>query len=515
MQSFIQKHSDKILGVLNGWDRLVFRGTLRAIAHLEGLRRFLWRAQILMKNWKAYTTETTAKVIVASQREAKQHGRAVEFLQSSKTNKEQRALAIAKRDGIEQGLICVLGCVEPCQTFEVHSSREKKRLELQPRTARCQFLYHYMIDPVFGFMNARIQTWFPFNVQICINGREWLSREMDRAGLGYVRRDNCFARIDDVAKAQELMDRQLQIAWPKELARIQGTLNPAHGSIFSVMPVDYYWSVYQSEWATDVMFRDSATLASLYRPLVRYGIDTFSSGDVMRFLGRNLRGGFEGEIVSDFKDRAEGVRIKHSVGENSIKAYDKQGSVLRVETTINNPRDFKVFRTKEGDKAGAKEWLPMRRGIADLHRRSEVSQAANERYLDAISAVDSATPLGELLATVTRPALWKGTRVRGLRPWAEDDLALLRAISRGEFCVNGFRNRDLRPILYSKPAASVKELRSQSGRVSRLLRLLRAHHIIQKLSKSHRYQLSDRGRQIATALIAAHDLSLKTISGAA
>ena len=515
MNAFIQKHSDKILGVLNGWDRLVFRGTLRQIAFLAGMKSFLWKRRVLLKEWKSYTAATTATVVEASEREARRLARPVEYLASSKVSKEERALKIAKRDGIEAGLICVLGSLEPCVSYEVHISRERKLLELRPRTSKCKFLYHYLVHPRFGLMNARIQTWFPFNVQICINGREWLSREMDRAGIGYERRDNCFARIDDVAKAQKLMDRQLEIAWPKELARIARMLNPAHRAIFEVMPIDYYWSVYQSEWATDAMFEDAAALAAIYRPAVLHGITTYSSGDVMRFLGQKIHGAFQGEIVSDFKDRAEGVRIKHRVGENSVKAYDKQGSVLRVETTINQPAGFKVFRTKEGDENGAKEWLPMRRGIADLHRRAEVSQATNERYLDALAAVDSATPFGDLLTRVSKATTWNRARVRGLRPWAEDDVALVRAVSRGEFCVNGFRNRDLQGLIFAKPPTSAKEQRSRSGRVSRLLRLLRAHGIVWKLPKSHRYKLSERGRQLATALLAAHDLSLEQINRAA
>lgn len=515
MKSFLQKHTDKIVGVLSGFDRLVFRGTLRQLAYLAGMKSYLWKRQVLLKDFVAHAKDATQDVIESSEREAKRLGRTVQFLQSSKTNKEKVALEIAERDGVTEGLICVLECVEPCVTYEVHKSRERKRLELQPRTSKCKFLYHYMVDPLFGFMNARIQTWFPFNVQLCLNGREWLSRAMDRAGRGYERRDNCFARLDDVAKAQKLMDEQLELAWPKELGRIARLLNPAHGRLFKGLPIDYYWSVHQSEWATDVMFRDAASLAPLYRPLAHHGIETFSSGDVMRFLGRKVHGGFQGEIVSDFKDRAEGIRIKHRVGENSVKIYDKQGSVLRTETTINDPRGFKVFRPKEGARDGEKEWLPMRRGIADLHRRAEVSQASNERYLEALAAVDTATPFGDLLLPVSKPVTWNGRRVRGLRPWAPDDLALLRAISRGEFCVNGFRNRDLQPLLFAKPAASAKEQRSRSSRVSRLLRLLRAHGLIKKLPRSHRYKLTDRGRQLATALLAAHDLSLEKLNRAA
>jgi len=515
MRSFIQRHADKIVGVLSGFDRLVFRGTLRRIAFAAGMRHFLWKRQVLLKDFAAYVQTVTQEVREASVATAKKIGRRVEYLPSSRTNKEEVALKIAERDGVSEGLICVLECVEPCMTFEVHRNREKKLLELRPRTTKCKFLYHYSIDRVFGLMNARVQTWFPFNVQVCINGREWLARTLDRQGVGYERRDNCFARIDDVEKAQTLMDRQLEIAWPKELARIARMLNPAHGRIFKGIPAGYYWSVYQSEWATDVMFRDARSLAEIYRPLVLHGITTFSSGDVMRFLGRKVTGAFQGEVVSDFKDRPEGIRLKHRAGENSVKVYDKQGSVLRAETTINDPSGFKVFRAKEGDSNGQREWLPMRRGIADLHRRAEVSQASNERYLEALAAVETSTPLGRLLGSVSRPVSWNGRRVRGLRPWAEDDLALLRAITRGEFCLNGLRNRDLQPILFEKAASTPEEQRRRSARISRKLRLLRAHGLIHKLPKSHRYRLSDRGRQLATAVLAAHELSLERLNKAA
>lgn len=87
-------------------------------------------------------------------------------------------------------MVCVLSCVEPCWSFEIHRNREKKKLELEPRYRKCLFLYHYWMHPVFGFLNARIQTWFPFPVQICLNGREWLARQM---GAARSRRSGCFA----------------------------------------------------------------------------------------------------------------------------------------------------------------------------------------------------------------------------------------------------------------------------------------------------------------------------------
>jgi hypothetical protein len=125
----------------------------------------------------------------------------------------------------------------------------------------------------------------------------------------------------------------------------------------------------------------------VFAPVQRIG--SFSSPDVMRFLGGKVHGHFKGEIVSDFKNRPEGIRIKHRVGRNSVKLCDKLGSILRAETTIYDADGIKVFRPKEGEPNGKPAWRPMRRGIADLHRRAEVSRASNQRYLDALAATDT------------------------------------------------------------------------------------------------------------------------------
>src|SRR5207249_5444386 len=327
--------------------------------------------------------------------------------------------------------------------FEIYRNKQTHKLEPVYRVRKGLVLYHYWIDPQFGWMNARIQSWLPFSIQVCINGREWLARIMDPHKISYRRHDNCFTAIDDVAKAQGLMNRQPRISWPKALQRIVRQLNPLHGQMFRGLGISYYWSIYQNEWATDVMFRKASDLAAIYPAMVLHGMRTFSSADVLRFLGRKVHGNFQGEITSDFKDRHEGIRIKHSVNTNSVKAYNKAGNLLRIETTMNDPGQFTVFRTAEGDRDGKARWRPLRRGVADIYRRAQVSQASNERYLDALASVDTSTPLGELIRDICRPTIYKDRPVRGLRPWSEPDLALFDAINRGEFCVNGFRNRDL------------------------------------------------------------------------
>jgi hypothetical protein len=397
-------------------------------------------------------------------------------------------------------------------TFEYHRSADPKERGLKLRPGKCLHIYKYYQHPTFGFMNARLQTWFPFNIQICLNGREWLAQQLSRRRSSFERADNCFTWIANPKLAQHLMDQQLQTDWQQALNAIARLLNPLHHGVFAPMPMDYYWSAYQTEWATDLLFKDQASLAEIYPALVRHAIEHFRSPDVLRFLGQKLNGNFKGEVTTSFKKRLEGVRVKHWVRGNSIKMYDKAGSVLRVETTLACPKDFKVLRPRHDEPQGKLEWRPLRKGIADMHRRAEVSQRSNERYLEALSAVDDTTSCSRIFDWVSRPVTDGGRRFRALRIGDTEDLALLEAISRGEFATSGFRNRDLRSLLDpASDKASKEQQRRASAKISRLLRLLRAHNIIKKVPKTHRYQLTVRGRLLTAALRATRDASIKQL----
>jgi hypothetical protein len=275
--------------------------------------------------------------------------------------------------------------------------------------------------------------------------------------------------------------------------------------------------VFESEWATDVMFKDRASLERLYPLLTRAAMEAFGAEDVLRFLGHcrdgNLRN-FQGEVTSDHRRREEGVRVKFRVKKNSVKLYDKW-SALRAETTINDPSDFMVYRPSQRDPNGTMRWQEMRKGVADLYRRSEVSQASNDRCLNALATLNTDSPLIELVRPVCRRREQGGRTVRALRPWSEPDAALLRAVNSGAFFVNGFRNRDLVERLYPKGFTDAAERRKASARVTRQLRLLRAHGIIKRVATTYRYQPTEQGRQILTAILQYQALTLQQIAKAA
>jgi hypothetical protein len=520
MKKFLNCHAGKILGVLSGFDRVRFRGTFRQYAHVAGMMSILSYLQVLLKDFHEFADNATARFRAGVEAVAQAAGRPVQYLANPQTDKEQLIAQLYREQGVEAGgLIAVLSTVECCQSYEIRRDRQRKQISLQSARRKCLHYYVYREDPLFGLTQVRMQSWFPFNVHIVINGREWLARQMDAAKVAYQRGDNCFLWIEDFARAQQLADRQLRTRWPQQLGRLLHHANPALRKLLPTVRIQPYWSAEQSEWATDMAFTSATALAALYPRLIQHAMTGFQSRDVLRFLGKRsfLKGqihpAFKGEVVSDVAARPEGMRIKHRAGGNSIKMYDKQGSVLRVETTINDARDLTAFRPKEGDPNGKRANRRLRKGVADLRRRAQLCQSANQRYLDSLAAADNSTPLKAFTDRLSRPAEQNGRRVRALNPLGPD-AALLQAISRAEYLVKGFRNADLRRRLYGADPEDLRERRRISARVSRLLRILRIHGLVKKIPHTQRYLITAFAQQCLPAIHAARDASLQKLTAA-
>jgi hypothetical protein len=516
-ESFLNKFGKHITAILCGFDRIRFRATQRLLFQPNSMESYLATCGVLIKQFKSFAEGITERVKTAAYEAAAAAGRPVQYLGGAGQDKETLAREMARQEGIREGLIAVFTAVEPCWSYSVRGDRMSKKIQLVLETRKCLHLYHYFQHRDFGLMHVRVQSWFPFTVDVCLNGREWLARQMDTAGLAYVQRDNCFTWVEDPAKVQGLLAEQLHTNWAEMLNALLKQAHPLHEEIGRPFHQAYYWSASQTEYATDVLFEEAATLARWYRPFLHHGMSTFKSIDVLRFLGHYVPASgripkrFRGEVTSSLKERPEGVRLRHTVNGNSIKVYNKQGSVLRVETTIVHPEHFKVYRPAEGDPEERLRWQKLRRGIADLWRRGEVSQGSNRRYLEALASVTGKTPLRDEAVIVCRPVKVEGRSYRALNPWAPADGALLEAVSRGEFMVQGFRNRDLRGLLYPRKATP-EEDRRRAGRVTRLLALLRAHGLICKISGTHRYQISERGRRIITALLSARNADVDQLT---
>ncbi len=497
MNDFITRHAEVIEGVVEGFDRIMFRGVLRSINYSQGLDRFLTAHGILLKDFGSFAERCTRELDARAKEIAAKSKRPYIYMQSPGVRKDEYAREIARRDGVHAGLICVLACVEPCVTADLRSNRDSGRLEVTYRMRKCRFFYFYWLDREFGLMHLRIQSWIPFDVQVCVNGRLYLAEQLRREGISFEQIHNALFAIGDVSRAQKILRRLETRNWGKFLKPLARRVNPLLKDLGLVGQFGYYWTVYQSEYATDVIFRSREALKKVYPCLCGHAIEHFSSPDVLRFLTGKARGPRPNEVTTAKQHRTEGVRLKHQVNENSLKMYDKEGIILRVETTINNPRRFQAPRHKNGRVA----WVKMSKGLRDMARRIQICRDANERYLEALAVVGDSTPSHEILDSVSRPVRKEKRQYRALRPIAPEESRLFQAILHGEHLLQGFTSRDIQRLLFSAQPTSPQEASRRRGRVIRHLRLLRAHQLIRKVPHRNLYRIVTHGHVLMTTAL--------------
>lgn len=495
MQSFVAKHADKITGVLSCFDRVILRGYL-PFCHAMALEGFLNHHNILLKNFKTFAPQQAERLKAHAQAFAQQAGRPYQYL-AKRTRKEELARRIAQADGVSAGLIAVFATLETCRSFRVAYGHGRPYLKSDFR--RCLVVYYYFLHPEFGFSHLKIETWFPFTMQVYVNGHEWLARQLDKKSIPYQRLDNAFVALPQAEAAQRLAEQFCRLKWPRLLSRWAQQINPLFADLLKGL--SYYWVVDQAEFASDILFHDRAALHQLYPRLLQHATLCFSAEDVLTFLGRKLSAAFAGEIINDCKMRWPAARVKHRMKENWLKMYDKHGRVLRIETVINRPREFRVRRWSVRRGQDVLAWFPLTKGVRYLWRYAEVSQQANARYLEALAVVDDPSRATRLLDQVCRRSNYCGRTRRALNPLNPEEQRLFVAVLRGEHALHGFANRDVAAHLVARLPLQPADKRRLSTRVSRLLQLLRAHGLIAKIPRSRRYRVTGKGNAVMSTAI--------------
>jgi hypothetical protein len=502
METFLSIHQDSVLGTLTTFDRMIFKGHLTMLYPKGAFARFLNRQGVLLKEFKPYVEGISQQLKRHAEELAQQAGRPYRYLEMAMTarngqGKEELAKQIAAEDHLSEGLICVFSTLEPCSTFTVRGNRQTQKLEVIRRRSKCLHFYFYYLDAELGFMHIRLQSWFPFQVQVYANGRECLSRYLDQQNIAYERYDNTFTRIDDLAEAQVFCEKFAHFDWPPLLNALAERVNPILKAIQAAGFGSYYWVADQCEIATDIMFKERASLEAILPDLFEHAILKTACQDVLRFLGRKLHGNFKGEVTTSLKKRPEGWRAKHTMKRNSLKLYDKS-SVLRVETTINNPSEFKICHPAEDGKL---RWMPMCKGVSNLYRYAEVGLQANQRYLEHLAQAKLKSKAIPHLDGLCRSHTQNGKRFARFHPLQDADRDLFVAVLSGEFTLNGFRNHDLCAKLYAHPAASDKEDKQRCSRISRLIAKLRGHGLVAKVKDARLYRITKLGSQVLFAVL--------------
>ena len=238
-------------------------------------------------------------------------------------------------------------------------------------------------------------------------------------------------------------------------------------------------------------------MAGLYRALLDHAVLTFTPKDILGFLGRKWDRRFDGEVHTEYEeDRWFGARIKHRMKTNWLKMYDKFARILRVETVINCPKEFWVYRTQyHRDGTSSVGYYPMTKSVASLVHYQEQALACNRRYLDALAVVDDPAPAYQELRQLTEPKVVEGRSYAGFNPARREDVQFFSAVLDGDHIARGFRNGDIREPLFGNPKQSVLQ-RCASAAVGRLLKRLHVRHLVAKIPRTRRWRVTERGRHL-------------------
>lgn len=490
MNPFIERHQDKIGGVLSCFDRVVITGTLPDICHAEAMGGYLGYHKIRLFDYARWAEPLREELRENAERLATEAGLQIEFIRKLKAfRKEARIKEILAERGDHPGLVHIFSAMEACSSYQPWHNKSTHRTFLKPSSAKCLHYYFYFIDEQFGLCYVRVPTWAPFRLQVYFNGHSWLARQLLQADIPFQMLDNAFVSIANPEKGQELADELNAQTLHEHLAAWAQRFCPLLHHFRS----GYHWSFMQVEYATDVVFLRQAEFQPLYQAIVRTAVHTIKAEHVATFLGRKLTNAYQGELGNDFSTRIQGTRIRHHMGPASIKLYDKFACIARVECTANDVSFFKHHRyVEQRNGEHVFKLAPLRKNIYSLRDLRQVMHAANDRYLAFMACLDNPDAGQKAIAKMAAPAKAKGHSFRGFNLFLDPDYQLFLTLARGEWAICGFRAADLR--------AHIEGL--SPGRSSYILKRLRIHGLIKKVAHTYKYYMTKLGRRVlVTALV--------------
>jgi len=501
--NILEQNKEKINGILETFDRMIINGYLLNLCNYRQFLYYLIQNDIKLKEFDKFAQKETETLCNHIDNYIKSNNIETIYLNSGKLDKNEIVMKELEKNPIKVGLITALSAVEICNTMTVKPNHKTEKLEVTSRPTKCKHYYFYYNDSEFGLMYLKIQTWFPYNVQIYINGREYLSKILDKNNIKYEMFNNSFSYIEDFTKAQELADGILNQKISDSFDGLIKQINIHLPKIEKIFSHSYYWCIDQCEFATDINFKSREDLSLFYKTLVETTYFTFSSEDIYSFFGRNvskIHTFSKGEIVSDLRHRYQGYRIKFKINNNQIKMYDK-GNNLRIEVTINNPKDFKVLKEKEKiiehkEIITEKVWVPMGKSIANLYRYVEISKSITKRYIEALPEINiGEVPISEI-NKISSSITINERKYTGFNILEKNTLKLFSIISSGEYLINGFSNKLIREKYFGN-----KVTKKDINKLTRLLSKLKAHGIIKKVARKNKYYLTTNGRKIINSIL--------------
>lgn len=501
---FNSKYKNDIIGIISCFDRQLYSGSLIQLTFVKGLERHLRANHILLKDFKQYAISLATELKQNAYKLAKENNAKFIYRPDSKQSNEELVKEIIKQRGENLGLVAVITDLETDYGFDIESSKTENKIELKARRRKCLHIYFYFIDKDYGLCYFRIQTFFPFKLQVYCNAHEKLALDMQKAKIEYSKADNCFTWISDINKAQQLSDNINVSSFHSKLDQWAEKFVPILKRLSQIWAMKYHWSIKQVEYSTDIIFQSEERLNILYGQLLNYCNNTVIPEDVMSFLGKRFSGKQSGRIQTSCKRTYKGFRIKHQCGFLSIKMYNKAGNVLRIELTVNDVTQLRVYRkVHHKDGSVTKEQAQMEKTIYSLVHIIRFGKADTSRYLDFLSKMEDNSKAILQLSEFTNRKTFNNRNYRGFNPLNEQELIIFQVLLNGALIANGFTSKHLKKNL----SQYVKEQWTTS-KISRLLKRLIVFNLIKRLKKSYKYFLTQTGRIIITMFLKLRNLTV-------
>ncbi len=485
---FLKTYSNKIEGTISCFDRMIISGSLDQWGYSHGMQSYLLRNNVLVFDFPKFAKQFSDQIRNQVETIAKQHNVSIEHIRSpQRFNKELNIKKKIESRGAHPGIVHIYTSLELCDAYEPWYDKTTKKATLKTRTSKCIHYYIYLIDKYLGLSFLRIPTWIPCRVQFYFNGHNYLAYKLQKNNIDFEMQDNAFTEISDYQKAQALSNNFRAEDFHQWLDKIISQYIP----FLKPTLQSYRWTLTQTEYSTDVIFKKQEDLKLLYEEIILKSIHSVKPENVATFFSRKLAANYAQEVGTKYNKQIQGTRIKHFMGANSIKMYDKASKVLRVETTVNDITEFKVYRevlTRSGQTE--MKFASMKKSIYSLHDLAKQCQSSNARYLDFIASFEDNSEGKKNLWKISKKETDNNRSYREFNFFNENDAQILNALMSGGFNINGFRNKNLRKILNNQ---------FSSAQMSRIIKRLHVFGLIKKIKNSFKYYLTKFGKKVIAA----------------
>jgi hypothetical protein len=400
---------------------------------------------------------------------------------------------LAAFDG-DEGVLFIGKAQEKASVFRTdkrHDATGKSYPWITRSTAMPNHYYVYIVDRDFGPLFIKFCSYFPYAAKLCLNGHEWLKRQLTQRGIPFEPLDNGIRSTDAARRVQQIADTltadKIEALFRKWLRRLPHPFTAAHRKA----GYRYHLSILQAEFALTQVLDRPATGRGFFEEVIRENLDIGRPDQMQlifdRRITRRTPGRFRTRVLTEGVVPALHVDYKKS----KVKQYHKEGQALRTETTINNTYDFEIGRA-----------------LHNLPALREIGFAANRRLLRVEYLSHDCLIGDDHLDSLTHPVVGDTQRAAALRLGDRRVLALMQMLCLFVLHPSGFRHRDVRTAVAQLLGRPLNDY--GPSQMTYDLRRLRLHGLIERVPATHRYRITATGARLAVLYLRIYARGFRT-----